>query len=773
MARGVKAGKAFVVIEALDKSGMVLKRAAQRFNQFANRIAGIGKVMAGASLAMLAPVAISTKTFASFDDSLRKVEARSTGTAEQMEELRIQAKELGRTTAFTASQIGELQASLAQKGFNRGQIKNMVEGIQDLARAGGGGQDMGADILASGDLVATTLRQFNLEAEESTRLADLFTVAINNSNSNLQSLTDGLKFAGPVAASYNISVDRTVATLAAMRDMGLDASMTGTAFRNMLLKLSDAAGREKFSAALKRMTGNTVEMVDAQGNLKDLPSLLFEIGNATKGLGTAERGKLLADLFGLRAVVAATGLGRAEENFKRLEAAMGNIDGQAKKTAKQMDSGLGGALRKFWSALEGTQIALGEALADPLQELGTRLNTFLEGVAKWIEKNQGLVQSIIQAVAWVGMIGLGLVALAGIFKVLAIAMGVVGTVLSIVKAGFLLLLSPVGLVIASIALVVGLLWKFSQTFRDVVSGIANKVGAAFSEIGNIIKGTFQGIIDSIMAGDLEGAFEIATSGLYLVWLELSNKIKTVWEDVVSVVVAAWEGAMAGIKNAWFSAQKSIADGMLSLAEQSGIVGDALDILIGMDVSDEKARGERLDAQLAEIKRKKGEDPSGIRDSFDTSREQMREGFDKKIDDAWEAAGASVNEVEAGIAAMRTARRKEIEDRKRELETKVLQAAEKRKAMEAQKALDQEANDQAAEHKSKFEEMLSGLAPGGIAIGGKISKGLEKGTVEAAKQAYANQQTQIASQQLGVAKEQLEEQRKTNEKLDNQGLVGVG
>ena len=114
---GIKAGKAFVVLEVYDKTAFVLRRAARRIQGFANDIQAMGQKMLTRGLLAMTPAALSLSVFTKFDDAMKKVEARSAGTATEMSNLREQAKELGRTTSFTASQVGELQAKLAQKGL--------------------------------------------------------------------------------------------------------------------------------------------------------------------------------------------------------------------------------------------------------------------------------------------------------------------------------------------------------------------------------------------------------------------------------------------------------------------------------------------------------------------------------------------------------------------------------------------------------------------------------------------------------------------------------
>ena len=339
----VKAGKAFVEIDALDKTGMVLSRIAKKLSRFSAQMTRIGRqAVMGATIAAL-PLALSAKVFASFDDSMRKVDARTVGTASDMANLRQEAKDLGRTTSFTASQVGELMAVLGQKGFSRKQIGRMTPDVMNLARgAGSGGAE---DLTLAAALSANALRIFDLGADQSTRVADVFTKAVNSSALGLETLTEGFKYIGPLGNKTNMSLEETTATIGMLGNLGIEGSMAGSSIRGMIISLSDATKRGKFSKMLEDMTGKTVEFTDTAGNLKKPVEILFEMGKALKGAGSAEQLDAMGQLFGNRQLVSADAISQGVDSFTELFDLLKNSEGTAKKTAKAMDDGLGGGLR--------------------------------------------------------------------------------------------------------------------------------------------------------------------------------------------------------------------------------------------------------------------------------------------------------------------------------------------------------------------------------------------------------------------------------------------
>ena len=59
---------------------------------------------------------------------------------------------------------------------------------------------------------------------EATRVADGLTAAANKSFNSVESLGEALKYAGPVAADANMSLEETLAILGSLGNMGIQGS---------------------------------------------------------------------------------------------------------------------------------------------------------------------------------------------------------------------------------------------------------------------------------------------------------------------------------------------------------------------------------------------------------------------------------------------------------------------------------------------------------------------------------------------------------------------
>ncbi|TLX52829.1 phage tail tape measure protein, partial [Stutzerimonas nosocomialis] len=208
-----------------------------------------------------------------FDASQSKVQAlaRLDRNSPEMKALREQARALGASTQFTAGEASNAQGFLAMAGFNPTAIQAAMPGMLDLAKAG----DFG--LAETADIASNILTGFNLQASETGRLGDVLVGTFTRSNTNLQMLGETMKYAAPVAASVGQDIETVAAMAGKLGDAGIQGSMGGTALRAILNRLS--APPKAAAAALDTLG---ISAKDADGNLRDMPTVLQEIYEKTK-----------------------------------------------------------------------------------------------------------------------------------------------------------------------------------------------------------------------------------------------------------------------------------------------------------------------------------------------------------------------------------------------------------------------------------------------------------------------------------------------------------
>lgn len=384
-ATGIRAGKAFVIIGAVDKTGQVLARVSRRMRAFGQNLTNIGRSIATGGLIAAVPIALSVKTFLTFDDAMRKVQARSGATVAEFASLREQAKRLGRETSFTAANVAELQGILARRGFIPKEIEDQVPNILNLAKSAGEGKDAMDDLRNAATLTAGTMAAFGLESNDARDIVDLFTQGVNNSALTLDGLLNSLKFVAPVAKAGGLSLQQTVQTLGELSNLWIQNTMGGTTFRRMVINLV----KEN-----KKLTKAGIRIEAEGGGFRPITDIIADITAASTDLSKVERLAVFEKIFGARAIAGAAGLANESEKSLKLAEALTDRFGAARKAAELMEAGIGGAFRRFFSAVQGVAIEIGEALAPGLIDIGKSISQNLNVFAEWIQANRGVIKTI-------------------------------------------------------------------------------------------------------------------------------------------------------------------------------------------------------------------------------------------------------------------------------------------------------------------------------------------------------------------------------------------
>ena len=180
-----------------------------------------------------------------------------------------EARRLGATTAYTASEVTGLQVELAKLGFGEGQIKAMEEAILKFALA------VDTDLGSAASVAGGALRAFGLEAEDAE--AAMATLAIGTTTSALSfnDYATMLSTTAPVAKAFGFTLEDTVALMGALKNANFDASSAATATRNILLNLADSNGK-----LAKALGGPVTNMEELAAGLKKLQSEGIDLATA-------------------------------------------------------------------------------------------------------------------------------------------------------------------------------------------------------------------------------------------------------------------------------------------------------------------------------------------------------------------------------------------------------------------------------------------------------------------------------------------------------------
>ena len=264
--------------------GDALSNAIPLFGQLRTALISTGVGALAVALGSLTALFIKAgKTGAEFAKSISGLKAVTGATSKELATLSNQAKQLGSTTAFTASQVVELQTELAKLGFSVSDIANSTPAILDLAAS------LDVSLASAAEFAGATVRSFGLDTQETQRVVDVLAASTAKSALDFGSLTEAMKLASPTARAVGVSVEKTTALLGVLADNGIKGSLAGTGLSKVFVELNKKGiTLEKALDKVKNSSNklNTaIELVGAVGAKSILN--LAESGDKIKNLEQA------------------------------------------------------------------------------------------------------------------------------------------------------------------------------------------------------------------------------------------------------------------------------------------------------------------------------------------------------------------------------------------------------------------------------------------------------------------------------------------------------
>lgn len=435
----ILAGKATIFLGLEDnqlKAG--LNKSSSMLSNFASSASSLFQNLTFAHYALSNVVRPIVDVYAQFDDQMRLTKAVTGATGDQFQLLTDRAKQLGRDTAFTASEVASGMTALGRMGFTTDEIDKSISSVMDLSRA------TGTDLAQSADIAANSLRMFKLESSEMSHVADVLTAAANGAAQTLPDLFEALKMAGPQAATANESITDVAGAIGIMANVGIKGSLAGTALRRAYVNMANP----KIQDFLKQYN---IQTVDATGNLRKMKDIIMDVGRVMQSMGTAEKMSFAEEVFDMRGSFVGLSLGGNVEGMQEFIAKLEQAEGVAAKTAAEMESGMGGAIRLMTSAMEGLVIAIGETINDLIVFGAGFAENVTRNIVKFIEATPGIARVIAGiGVAVIPAIA-GLIALAVGMKAAALASGLLQTAIHGVQTALTVLSSHPIIAILTVA----------------------------------------------------------------------------------------------------------------------------------------------------------------------------------------------------------------------------------------------------------------------------------------------------------------------------------
>ena len=560
---------------------LIFKGSTKDLNKFEQGVKNLNKRIDGlARNFTLAGGALSAALFAvggtilNFEKAMNNLQAVLNPTAEDMALLRDQAKEMGRTTAFSASQAAAAQTELAQAGFK---VKEILTAMPHVLRLAAAGQlDMGE----AATLVVNQLNAYGLGASEAQRVTDVLAKTASSASTKVKELGPAFRQVAPLTNELNISIEQTGAMLAQLRDRGQTAEQAGTGLRAVFARLLNPVGETQEGIEELGLSVDSIATLARQGKIDQIFRQFNESGITA---GTSMK------IFGQEAGIAGTILAGTTAETAALTMELKTAEGTAGRMERTQMQGLPGAIAEFKSALEGLQIELGESGLTGWIE---RAANALKGFIAWLSKADGWVKTTIAAVLASGPVLLGL---AVVLKLVTFALSGLVPLLKLARGAASLWRNALILTRIQMGLLSVQTWWANSALRGFATSMLK---FARAPVAGMVAGLRA--VGLAMWGLVANPVGAAIAAVALALVAAAVIIRKYWEPIKAFFIGMGEGlqeALQPIKEAFgevIVALEPLRPVLSAIGDAFGWVGDIIGKVVGwftklLDPVDETSR----------------------------------------------------------------------------------------------------------------------------------------------------------------------------------------
>lgn len=506
-----------------------------------------GKLSAGLTVPLLGLGTASLTYAGNFEQGMNRVAAISETTGDKFQELREQAKELGRTTEYSATQAADAMGFLAMAGFKADEILGAMPATLQLASSAQ------MDLGRAADIVSNIITGYNLEIEELAHANDVLVKAMTRSNVDLEMLGESMKYAAPVAAGMGLQFEEVAASIGLLGNAGIQGSMAGTSLRGAISALVNPTKK-----ASQMMDALGVNALDSSGKMLPLTEIVRQLEDS--GASAAD----MMALFGQRAGPAMVALvDQGADALSGLTLELENSGGTAERVAKTQMEGLKGMMHELESAFEGLMIAVADSgLLEWATNAALGFTNFLQRLSETnpeLLKLATIIGIVLAALGPMLLVG-GTVlktfsGLAGAARLLSSGIGSLSSVGATLAEGFglwkigagsfgevisMLAGGPMGLIIAAVAALTAAfiyLWSTNDDFRAAVLEIWAMITAALGDMWQSLSETLQ-----VIWGHIVGVAQAIFAEFAVFWETWGDTIlalaSSIWEQVKLVIKTA-------------------------------------------------------------------------------------------------------------------------------------------------------------------------------------------------------------------------------------------
>lgn len=579
---------------AMEQSAKANQRMGRTLQNAGRHVGNLSDAMMPLAAGITGVGALGVKTFMDFDATMTAAGVKAGATAEEMQQMKDAAAQMGAKFPTTARDVALGMDRLAAGGFNAEQTIGAMPGIIEASIASG------EDLATTSDVITSALSIWNLTqgdvAANTTHVADVVQAAANASKLGMQDFGLAMQYAGAPAAALGINIEELGTAMGIMANNGIEASTIGTSLRSTLSRL--ASPPKAAAEALAQLGISSADLQKGDGSFIGLAGAVDLLRNRMSGLSDVQQVAMLKAIAGEDAYSGLLALIKTTpEAYKQMSDTIENSAGSSEAAYNQMQNTLKGSIDALMSSVEALGISFGSALAPTIRSVAEVLKGISDAITNLSPETKQMIIHIGEAIVGftaftyatskaLSISGLMVKTIGDVERVMhgahiankALEGGVNGVMrgFSLLRAAGAALLGPWGIVVAAIALGAYLIYKnwdrIGPFFMNLWNGIKDVFSSAVGAISPVIErlqGAWNTLVTSFQAG----------VGIFGVIRGLARILATIFSGELYAGIVLVSAAITGILTAAFNIISAVVGTVI------GVFSGLIDFITGVFTGD--------------------------------------------------------------------------------------------------------------------------------------------------------------------------------------------
>lgn len=394
-------------------------------NDAGTRFIKTGAGIAGAGIGIIAVAGVFAKAASDFKEAFDEIRLGSSGSKEQIAELRDLILDLSVKTEFSASKIAKAVDELEDSGMKPAEILKNMASVTNLATVAQ------TDLVSAAKQTMLVLQSTGLPMERFNDVVDIMAVTSMSTTKNLDELSNSVSRIAPYARATNVSIEQLTAMLTVLGEKGIGKV---NELRTVMSAFEDGGTARKVLAEMQIEVAKTgegaVDFFETMNRLKE------KMGTDLSGWSS-----ILKEMFGGQQgfAVAKVVLENQAEILGRVKDEFTDYKGVAKEVSTDLRNNLTPALKETMSAIYGAGVALGESLVPAATSVVQKIRDLVIAIRDFLREHPAFAAATTGIIASIGgiafIIGGALIAIGLLTKAALVLSGMIGTAI-IALTGF-------------------------------------------------------------------------------------------------------------------------------------------------------------------------------------------------------------------------------------------------------------------------------------------------------------------------------------------------